>query len=119
MMPVLTSRSRVLVTVVMTPVFGWMANRSNPDKRVYLILTWRVPGLSLSVASTFPTTVPVVKKIVIEFIITKTKSQTFKYDAYFMFLTCFALLKNIILQWIFELWIIVILVIYIYSDGQR
>lgn len=54
-----TSLSRVLVTVVMTPVFGLMAKRSNPVRREYLILTWRVPCWSLSVAFTFPTTVPV------------------------------------------------------------
>lgn len=54
----LTSLSRVLVLVVMTPVSGLMANRSNPSNRVYLILTCLVPSLSLSVAFTLPTTSP-------------------------------------------------------------
>lgn len=70
MVRVLTSLSRVLVTVVMTPVCESMANRSNPVKREYLILTWSVPSWSLSVAFNFPTTVPVVSSTITEFIIT-------------------------------------------------
>lgn len=62
----LTSLSRVLVLVVMTPVSGLMANRSNPSNRVYLILTCLVPSLSRSVAFTLPTTSPVVQNVVME-----------------------------------------------------
>lgn len=41
-----------------------MENRSKPSRRVYLILTWRVPGWSLSVAFSFPTTVPAAVSLV-------------------------------------------------------
>lgn len=60
----LTSLSRELLgpTVVMTPVSESMANRSVPVNREYLILTWRLPSSSLSVAFTFPTSVPAAQK---------------------------------------------------------
>lgn len=41
-----------------------MENRSKLSRRVYLILTWRLPGWSSSVATSFPTSVPAAGSLV-------------------------------------------------------
>lgn len=108
-----TSLSRLSVTVVMTPVFGWMENRFKPSRRVYRILTWLVSSWSLSVAFSFPTMVPAAVKR------GQDPESVAARSCRAAFLTCFALLRHRHLQRAREGGGVVVHVVYDDAKGQR
>lgn len=89
----LTSRSSMLVAVVMIPVLESMLNCSNPSRSEYLSLTWSVPCLSLSVAFTFPTTVPVGVNIITTLNVAVKQKEPAEFSDV-LFLTYFAFLSD-------------------------
>lgn len=90
-----------------------MENRAKPSRRVYRILTWLVPGWSLSVAFNFPTLVPAAVMR------GQDQGSVAAHSCCVMLLTCFALLQHRHLQLAREGGGVVVHVVYDDAEGQR